>query len=281
MLDTKNERYDRGSLSEIEGGRWASIFAKLSKRFGDNWNAGIIFSNLDRDPARMDRLFAFLNNDCLWESVEQKRAAAIMGDHFYGIGHTMARLGEAYTLEQLEALEHIPFSLTLLERCKKTHVLLPGFPLSLDELYNHKNKRPDIWMEDKGGRPKNLHFEDYQAWQEQDFWVRRKMEMRWHLIRIAYKDSTDHYESREYQHQASKLAENEYVPHLVDLLYARWVVQWSHKFLDSGHLRVADLTADGYRPILSSLRGAYLTKQKDGDGNEHGHTASAVKVKLA
>jgi hypothetical protein len=278
VIDKKNERYYRGKLSEIEGGRWVSIFAKLSKRFGDNWDAGTIFGNLEQDPARMDRLFAFLQNDCLWEPVEHKRAAAIMGGNFYGIGHAMERLGEAYTLEQLQMLERIPYSPALLERCKKTHVLLPGYPLSLGALYQN-SKRPDTWQEDKGGQPKTPDHETYLAWSEQDFWKRRRMEMRWHLIRIVYEDPADSYESRAYSHQVSKLAKNEYVPHLVDILYARWVVQWSHRFVNAS-LRVADLTVDGKRLVLGGSREAYLDTQQDGDRNEHGHVASAIKVEV-
>lgn len=68
------------------------------------------------------------------ETSSQRLAREIMGENFIGVGEIQAHLGYVFHWRQLKKLSMIPFSSTVLEEFKNTHVLFPSLSMTLAEL---------------------------------------------------------------------------------------------------------------------------------------------------
>jgi hypothetical protein len=70
------------------------------------------------------------------DSQSQGRARRIMGKNFLGIEDVRLHLGVRFTAQQLERLSVVPFSTQTLKECRKTHLLFPGYPFCIRDLFN-------------------------------------------------------------------------------------------------------------------------------------------------
>lgn len=73
-----------------------------------------------------------------WLSADQRRAQTIMGENFISPWEVLRVLPTKfrYGLPDLFDLGNIPFSEATMRDCQQTHVLLPGFPISIGELWD-------------------------------------------------------------------------------------------------------------------------------------------------
>jgi len=114
-----------------------SFVAKLSEWFRRMWEAGLRIDDLLPDMGIDDRtkedhmLFCKVRPSYLEEPELHTRVREIMGSNFIGLKVVMTQLGKFYGQELLKRMAEIPFSITLLEQCKDTHVLAPGYPISV------------------------------------------------------------------------------------------------------------------------------------------------------
>jgi len=77
--------------------------------------------------------------------MEIKVAREIMGRNFVGTQDIERLFGVWYPRKERRQLKHIPFSEEMLRGCAKTHILLPGFSMSINEmLENQKLERPVV-----------------------------------------------------------------------------------------------------------------------------------------
>lgn len=133
----------------------------------------------------------------------QKAARLIMGKNFLGIEEVEQRFGVRFSEKELAQLAEIPWSeQELLER-KDTHILFPGYPLTI------------LDIRDKA--PKGAFYPYENAWyNNQNFARNKKVNLCWYLIRKqAVKGSF----GKSYNEQAQLLNENEEVPKAVEVVY--------------------------------------------------------------
>jgi len=104
----------------------------------------------------------------LLRSTSPKRAREIMGKNFFGVEEAIQYFGLDPS-QDFGVLKKIPFSETLLNRVKDTHILVALFPLSILEI---RKKVPQLF------NPRNKWFED-----KREKFSRLRSEPRWMLLR--------------------------------------------------------------------------------------------------
>ena len=131
-----------------------------------------------------------------------QKARQIMGRSFVGVEEVAQHLSIRFRDDQLGHLAKVPFSENTLNQCRETHVLAPGYPLSIRELRQRL--------------PSGLIDPDQDPWYGKTaFAVQERVGPRWYLMRASIlPESTD----KTLEEQKS-LLENEEVPHACELVY--------------------------------------------------------------
>lgn len=134
-------------------------------------------------------------------TVSQKRAREIMGENFLGIEEVSQHFGVSFG-KKLVKFDEIPFPKTVLTECKDTHILFPGFPLTILDVRSKVS--PDL-------------FQRMHSWYIKKVFAKKdKVELRWYLIR---KDTAPESTSKKYQQQLAILSKNEEVPRACEVFY--------------------------------------------------------------
>lgn len=124
----------------------------------------------------------------------QQMALAIMGPNVLQLSDVEMHFKVRYTDEERGRLSVIPWSSEELESCKSTHVLFPGYLLSLNELRSKVRKA----------------FDKGQDWyNQQAFANEEKVELAWHLIR---RDILPGSTSKIWTEQEAMVPKNEHIP---------------------------------------------------------------------
>lgn len=131
-------------------------------------------------------------------TASQESARAIMGSNFLGIDKVIQHYGADFTTEQLAALEQIPFTEAELQMCKDDFILVAGYPMDIFDI------------QAKG--PEDIVPSGY----SNVFFARRKMQVRWYLIR---KNPVPKSTNKTYKRQQLLLSNNEKIPRAVELVY--------------------------------------------------------------
>lgn len=141
--------------------------------------------------------------------------------------------GVTYTTEQKSALENVPFSDEVLTSCVGTHMLLPGYPLSLLDI---REKFADLFYTKTGG---------WYAEVEETF-SRETVPIRWHLLRMEPVPGSF---SKNWDEQKQLLLSDEEVPSSSLVAYATMLHFGATKqrLFERTCVRVSDKNADGYR----------------------------------
>jgi hypothetical protein len=162
--------------------------------------------------------------------------AGIMGRNFLTVEDVQRHFRVRFTDEQLAELGEIPWSEDVLRECKDTHILFPGFPLTIIEIRERAVKRCV-----------KLFYSDRDAWyNDQKFARDEKVALRWHLIR---KDIVENSTSKTYDEQCKLISENEEVPQVaavVSLIILYFLVTGIRLF-ERIYARCQDVTSDGDR----------------------------------
>lgn len=129
------------------------------------------YSRLAHDEKLFAKVVAFVNRGGYEATLSQRRAREIMGGNFIGIEEVIQNLGEIFTPEQISVLKEVFFSEPVLEARRKTHVLIPGFSLSLDEI--------------QGQFPTKVNYDPpfRAALYKKRGFVQEKVAMKWYLVR--------------------------------------------------------------------------------------------------
>lgn len=153
-------------------------------------------------------------NSSFESTKSQKRAREIMGKNFFGVEEAIKHFGVNPTRQhwlrrwwsqvkyrqQLAALAEIPFSETVLEELKDTHILIAVFPLSILEIRDKVDHRL---------------FDDITTIWWQSF-AKEHGEASWQLVRkIPVKNSF----SKEWQEQQALLGKDDEVPSARVMVY--------------------------------------------------------------
>ncbi|MFA5052519.1 MAG: hypothetical protein WC565_00440 [Parcubacteria group bacterium] len=137
-----------------------------------------------------------LIQNCGFEATtSQRQAREIMGSNMFGIEESIAQFGVRPTKEQLDVLAEVPFTEDTLKECRKTHVLVSVFPLSILDIR---------------GRVEHELFEDHaDAWINGQAFANERGDASWCLIRKTPVDGSTY---RDWFGQQALLAKNEETP---------------------------------------------------------------------
>ena len=173
------------------------------------------YTKLAHDKALFDRVVSLVRG--LEPTKSQEWAQSIMGSDFVDIPSVEKSFGVQFTPEQLQRLSVVPFSEETLERCRPTHLLFPGLPLSIQRLRGKANgslvTSDGQWLV----VPFTEHGQDIQRWEEKEPWVTEPLEVRWNLVR---KGMVPHSADKRWEDQQALLYQGEYVPKAVEVVFA-------------------------------------------------------------
>jgi len=105
-------------------------------------------------------------------SVTYGLAQQIMGNNFLTLANVGEKFGVTFDREQrLSLMEKVPFSAGTLQACKDTHILFPGYPLSIMDIKRLvKDQRPPFFWEE-------------QNWYDENMFANEQVQSRWHLLK--------------------------------------------------------------------------------------------------
>jgi hypothetical protein len=147
--------------------------------------------------------------------------------------------GVTYTAEQRAALQDVQFSDDVLRACAGTHMLFPGFPLSLLDV---RATFADLFFSKTGG---------WYAEEKQSF-SRASVPVRWHLLRTTpVPDSF----SRTWSGQYTLLLPDEEVPSAATVAFATMLhfKATGQRLFESCYVRTSNVDADGNRVIVGGF----------------------------
>lgn len=190
-----NRKVNSMKWTDVPHGKIKGASERIWVTLGDR--AGHVVDRINSDPEFVEKISQLMVNGYYEPSTSQKKAHEIMGRNFFGIQEAIKHFGVIPTEQQLKMLEEIPFDDKLLESCKKTHILIAVFGLSIikiREIASLHSGRSPFYPQD---------------WYDKSVFARNWDEVHWVLIR---KKPVTKSTSRKWNAQNDLLLEDEYVP---------------------------------------------------------------------
>lgn len=169
------------------------------------------------------------------ESLFHHAARAIMGRNFLRIEDVKKRFDVTYTPEQLLSLQQIPFTAEVLEECKDTHILFPGYPVSILDIRQRTKKKA-----------KKIFNSDRDAWYNDQKFANEEVGLQWYLIR---KDIVENSTNKSYDEQLKLLSENEEAAQAAAVVYMTilYYLVTGFRLFGRIYVRCQDVTSSGFR----------------------------------
>lgn len=251
----------------------SKVLGKVANWYRVMEEAGLTYDDLQRaidDPAfrhyLIDAWHRHLETlkfpEIVIQSPSQRRAAVIMGTNFLGLGAVEKHFGVEYTPRLLQFLAEIPWSDDVLQECKDTHILFPGYPLAGSEIWE--------WR-------KNPH---HKAWYFfQNFFWKTKVQLRWYLFR---KDVTPGSCLKNYGQQLKGLAVQDEVPRFCEVLFGITLLlaERGEKLFETHFVRCSDSTANADRPCVGNYGQLGWKIESQGIYSNHPYLGLASARKL-
>ncbi len=125
-----------------------------------------------------------------------------MGRNFLGVKAVTQHFGVRFLPDQVEGLAEVPFSEETLQECEGTHILFPGYPLSILEM--RRRLQPGLIRPEKDPWYAQMSFATGEA-----------VELRWYLMRAGLVPGSA---DRTFDEQRQLLAD-EGVPRACEVVY--------------------------------------------------------------
>ncbi|PIS41015.1 MAG: hypothetical protein COT26_00320 [Candidatus Kerfeldbacteria bacterium CG08_land_8_20_14_0_20_43_14] len=222
---------------EVPLGKATSAFTKLLRELSTDGKQ--VIEKLDDDPTYARRIARFMRAGGYSPSTDQKRAREIMGSNFLGVEDVIKHFGISLTDDEVSALWDIPFPESVLQERKNTHILFPGYPLTILDI--------------RGKVPRELFRSLEDAWYNgEKFAKKEKVALRWYLIR---KDIIQNSTGKTYQGQTALLADTEEIPRACEVVYMiiLYYLVYQKRLFESLYGRCADVSSSGYRVDVGSF----------------------------
>jgi hypothetical protein len=187
----------------------------------------VISSNGNDLAAKVVRL---IQNGGFEATTSQKRAREIMGRNMFGIEEAIKHFGVNPSRQQLAALAEVPFTEAMLEACKKTHVLVALFPLSITEI--------------RGKMTSKLFYD--QSWYNRESFAKDRGDVSWQLVR---KTPVENSTSKTWNEQQALLSKDDETPTARVMVYAiiGHYLATGERLFERIYVRCSDLVSGGYR----------------------------------
>lgn len=193
-------------------------------------------------------------------TIQQEFTRAFMGKNFFGIEEAIKYFGVNPTRQQLAALSKIPFSETVLEESKDTHILVAVFPLSILEIRDKVERK--------------LFYSHENAWYNKQAFAKVRSEACWQLVR---KTPVENSAPKTWQKQQALLAENEETPTIQVMVYTiighfLAIGEW---LFEEIYIRCPDLSSDGHRVYIGYFDSGGLRISVDWNNHCYGNVGVA------
>ena len=174
---------------------------------------------------------------------EVRRAYEIMGENVLGIKRVIKHFHVTYTNHELRGLALVPFSEETLERCKNTHLLIAGYPMSISQIFK---RIPENF--------RNMFFEKTPVYTHETFITHKKVDLRWYLIRKEIFMNESRLTFPQQQVKFKVLFPSEEITRACELVYAMALHLLVKKtsLLKDGYARCGDLDKWESRVVIAS-----------------------------
>jgi len=211
-----------------------------------------VIDSKDNDLAT--KVVRLIQNGGFEPSTNQKRAREIMGDNMFGVEQAIAHFGINPSRQQIAALAEIPFSEATLEACKKTHVLVAVFPLSILEIRSKVLDQRLFYKQD---------------WYNKETFAKDRGDVKWALIR---KTPVENSTSKDWQEQQALLSDKDETPTARVMVYTiiGHFLATGERLFENVYVRCSDVDSDGYRVYVGVFDAEGLVVNSDWDVIRYG-----------
>jgi len=206
-------------------------------------SGGCAIHRIARNPGR---------NAGLGAATSEKRAREIMGRNMFGVKEAVKYFRLTPSVIEYAKLDTVPFSEATLEQCKKTHILVAVFPLSINDI--------------RSRMPPSLFFDAHDLGYEAERFATYKGGASWQLIR---KTPVPNSFGKTWHEQQALLAKNEEVPAARVLVYAiiGHYLASGERLLEGDFVRSSDVDSFGLYRIVGYFGSDGLDVHVDWVGN--------------
>ena len=182
------------------------------------------------------KVVRFIKSGGVEPSTSQKHTREIMGKNFFGVEEAIKHFGINPTNRQLAMLSEIPFSESVLQELKNSHILVAVFPISILEI----RKKVDSKL-----------FYNQDWYSDQEF-AKEKGELGWQLIR---KTPVENSTSKNWQEQLALIPEEDEVPTAQVMVYtiAGHYLATNERLFENVYVRTSSLDSGGSRVDIGSF----------------------------
>ena len=197
-----------------------------------------------------EKMKNFVQTGGFEESWQQRRARKIMGNNFFGVGEAIKYLDIVpSSLQQITHMAKIPWSEKILQKHKKTHVLVAVFPLSYEDMIIREYFKYYFRWDENWSRDENWY-----SRKRYEIFCQNKGQANWHLVRKTPILGT---ESKKWEDQLRMLSGHEVVPSFRVVMYVIFIHRLATRewLFEDNLIRVRN-TVRPERPI--SIEGKHL-----------------------
>lgn len=183
-------------------------------------------------------------------------AKIIMGTNFLGIDEVEKAFGVKYSAGDRAKLMQIPFDEATLKACANTHVLVAGFPASID----------DIRSMVKGNAAKLFCSMAGKGWCNGEKFANIAVGVRWFLLR---KEVVQNSTSKTYGEQEKLIPQGEEIPFARDVVFVVMAMFITHgeRLFEKVYVRCRDVSSNGYRVYVGYFGRGGLSSHYCWDGS--------------
>ena len=189
-----------------------------------------VIDSKDNDLAK--KVVRLIQNGGFEPSTSQKRAREIMGKNFFGVEEAIKHFGANPSKQQIAYLAEVPFSESLLEACKNTHVLVAVFPLSILDIRSKVDRK--------------LFYSHEDTWYNKQAFAKEKGEIGWQLVRKTPVENSTNKTRNEQQALLGKNDETPKAQVVVYMIIGHYLTTGERLF-GNNCIRCSDLGSDGDR----------------------------------
>lgn len=191
------------------------------------------------------------------------RAREIMWPNFFGFQEAVKYFGVITQRDEILSLSKIPWSEATLEECKKTHILVAVFPLSILEI--------------RGKVAQDQRLFCNQDWYEKQAFAKERGNAEWKLIRkTPVNDST----GKTWSEQQALLSTNEETPTARVTVYATigHFLSTAERLFEKTYVRCSDVGSGGSRVYVGDFDfdGLNINVYHSGDNSRYNNLGVSV-----
>ncbi len=216
MSRTLSVHKEHELLLKLEG---AGLSEELAQR---------VISSKDNELAR--KVVKFIQDGGFEPRISQKSARKIMGKNFFGIEEAGRYFRVNITPQQRKTLLEIPFSKTVLEEAKDSHILVAVFPLS--PLTIDSKMDPGLFYGN--------------VWFREESFLTDSGELKWQLVR---KTPVENSTAKTWQDQQALIAREDEVPSAQVMAYTigGYYLATGERLFERTYVRTSTKDSNNYR----------------------------------